>query len=76
MMRGLILDDDKDVCEHIGSVLQESGVPYEIFLDPMKALGDMKGDKYDFAFVDIKLPNMSGLSFFRRFKAKFPEADI
>jgi PleD family two-component response regulator len=76
MMRDLILDDDKDVCEHIGSVLQESGVPYEIFLDPMKALADMKGDKYDFAFVDINLPNMDGLSFSRRFKAKFPDADI
>ena len=75
-MRGLILDDDKDVCEHIGSVLQESGVGYEIFLDPVEALADMKGGKYDFAFVDINLPNMDGLSFSRRFEAKFPDADI
>lgn len=75
-MRGLILDDDRDVCEHIGSVLQESGVDYEIFQDPVEALVDMNGGKYDFAFVDINLPNMDGLSFSRRFKAKFPNADI
>lgn len=75
-MRGLILDDDRDVCEHIGSVLQESGVDYEIFLDPVEALVDMNGGKYDFAFVDINLPNMDGLSFSRRFKAKFPDADL
>jgi len=76
MMRSLILDDDKDVCEYIGSVLQESGVDYEIFLDPLEALAGMNGGKYDFAFVDINLPNMDGLSFSRRFKAKFPDADI
>ena len=76
MMRGLILDDDKDVCEYIGSVLQESGVDYKIFLDPMEALVDMKAGKYDFAFVDINLPNMDGLSFSRHFKAKFSDADI
>ena len=75
-MKGLILDDDKDVCEHIGSVLQKSGVDYEIFLDPVKVLANMDGGKYDFAFIDINLPNMDGLSFSKRFKAKFPDADI
>ena len=75
-MRGIILDDDKDVCEYIGSALQESGVDYEIFLDPVKVLANMDGGKYDFAFVDINLPNMDGLSFSKRFKAKFPDADI
>jgi len=75
-MRGLVLDDDKDICEYIGSVLQESGADYQIFLDPLEALVDMNGGKYDFAFVDINLPNMDGLSFSRRFRAKFPKADI
>ena len=75
-MRGLVLDDDKDICEYIGSVLQESGADYQIFLDPSEALVDMNGGKYDFAFVDINLPNMDGLSFSRRFRAKFPKADI
>ena len=76
MMRGLILDDDKEVCGHIGSVLEESGVDYDIYLDPVDALADINWAKYDFAFVDINLPNMDGLSFSKRFKVKFPEADI
>lgn len=75
-MKGLILDDDKDICEYIGSVLEESGVDYEIFLDPMEALVKMDGKQYDFAFVDINLPNMDGLSFSRHFRAAFPSADI
>lgn len=75
-MKALVLDDDNMVCELIGSVLQESGVAYKTFADPVKALKSMNGDHYDFAFVDIGLPNMDGLEFSRRFKEKYPESDI
>lgn len=75
-MKALILDDDNEVCEFIASVLNESGVAYGIFLDPLQALGSMNGNKYDFAFVDIGLPKMDGLEFSKRFKEKSPESDV
>ena len=75
-MNALILDDDTEVCEFIASVLKESGVAYEIFLDPLQALASINGSKYDFAFVDIGLPNMDGLEFSKRFKEIYPECDI
>lgn len=75
-MNALILDDDNDVCTFIASVLEESGVAYEIFLDPLDALACMNGRHYDFAFVDIGLPNMDGLEFSKRFKESCPETDI
>ena len=75
-MKALILDDDKEVCEFIASVLEESGVAYEIFLDPLQALECMNGSNYDFAFVDIGLPNMDGLEFSKLFKKSCPECDI
>jgi DNA-binding NtrC family response regulator len=75
-MKALVLDDDSAVCEFIGSVLEEAGVAYEIFLDPLKALVSMNGNYYDFAFVDIGLPNMDGLEFSKRFREKYPESDI
>ena len=75
-MKALVLDDDKEVCTLIASVLEESGVAYEIFQDPLQALARMNGADYDFAFIDIGLPNMDGLEFSKRFKEKYPESDI
>lgn len=75
-MKALVLDDDSAVCEFIASILEESGVAYETFLDPLKALASMNGDYYDFAFVDIGLPNMDGLEFSKRFKERYPDSDI
>jgi len=56
--------------------LEESGVAYEIFLDPLQALTCLNGRSYDFAFVDIGLPNMDGIEFSKRFKESYPESDI
>jgi len=75
-MKALVLDDDNEVCTFIASVLEESGVAYEIFLDPLQALERMNGTDYDFAFIDIGLPNMDGLEFSKRFKERYPESDI
>jgi DNA-binding NtrC family response regulator len=75
-MKALVLDDDSAVCEFIASVMEESDVAHDVFLDPLKALTSMNGTHYDFAFVDIGLPNMDGLEFSRRFKERYPESDI
>ena len=75
-MKALILDDDNEVCVFIASILEESGVAYEVFLDPLQALACMNGSNYDFAFVDIGLPNKDGLEFSKHFKERHPESDI
>ena len=75
-MKALVLDDDSRVCEFIASIMEESDVAHDVFLDPLKALTSMNGTHYDFAFVDIGLPNMDGLEFSRRFKERYPESDI
>jgi DNA-binding NtrC family response regulator len=75
-MKALILDDDNEVCTFIASVLEESGVAYEIFLDPLRALACVNASNYDFAFVDIGLPNMDGIEFSKRFRENCPDCDI
>ncbi|MGD9022542.1 MAG: response regulator [Deltaproteobacteria bacterium] len=75
-MKAVVLDDDKAVCEFIASILEESGVECEVFLDPIQALASMNGDDYDFAFIDIALPNMDGLEFSRHFRERYPGSDI
>ncbi len=75
-MRGIILDDELALCQIIASVLDEMGVAYSMFQDPLKALESMNGTEYDFAFVDIGLPGMDGLEFAKRLRQKFAKADI
>ena len=76
MLKGLIVEEHKEAAQYIGSVLEQSKVNYDIFVNPKEALKDMEKKEYDFAFVDIKMPLMDGFSFSRRFKKQFPEADI
>ncbi|MBW2597331.1 MAG: response regulator [Deltaproteobacteria bacterium] len=75
-MKALILDDDMALCKIIASVLDEPNIVYDIFQDPLKAIAAMDVGEYDFAFVDIGLPNMDGLEFSKRFKEKCPHSDI
>ena len=75
-MKALILDDDNEVCAFIASILEESGVAYEVFLDPLQALACINGSNYDVAFVDIALPNMDGLQFSKHFRERCPDCDI
>lgn len=76
-MKALILDDEKPICHIIASVIEHWGVRYDIFFDPLQAIAALKEAwDYDFAFVDIGLPNMDGLAFSKHFKTRCPEADI
>jgi DNA-binding NtrC family response regulator len=75
-MKSLVLDDFRDIAEIIAAVLEESNVTHEIYLDPLEAMKGMNGDSYDFAFIDINLPNMDGIEFAKSFKERFPEADV
>ena len=75
-MKSLVLDDEFTQCEIISSVLEMSHVSYQSFQDPMAALSALEEEGFDFAFIDIGLPNMDGLEFAKRFREKCPDSDI
>ena len=75
-MKALILDDEMMLCHIIESVLDEKGVAFDSYQDPIEALASINDTEYDFIFVDIGLPNMNGLEFSKHFKQRQPWSDI
>jgi CheY-like chemotaxis protein len=59
--RILIVDDDPDITNAFGLVLEDSGL-YEVdaYNEPLIALRDFRPNFYDLALLDIRMPNMNG----------------
>jgi len=59
----LILDDDSGVCKVIGNILTEEG--YEIITanNGKEGFQKIKEEKPDVVLLDVKLPDIDGLSF-------------
>ena len=63
--RALIVDDDPMVCEILATMLKSSGFEPESHVHPQTALAGLKGDSYRIAFLDVNLPDMTGLDLYQ-----------
>jgi DNA-binding NtrC family response regulator len=67
--RILIVDDEPDICSLFKMILEEnSEFMVHSFTSPLLALKNFKADLYDLILVDIKMPEMDGLDFYREIK--------
>ena len=67
--RILIVDDDPDITETYGLVLEDSGL-YEVdtYNEPLIALQNFRPNFYDLALLDIKMPQMNGFELSNKIK--------
>ena len=67
--RVLIIDDDKDVGNLFKIYLEQSG-EYQIdaYTDPVDALYYFKKDLYDLVLLDLKMPQIDGISMYQQLK--------
>lgn len=67
--RVLIIDDDKDVGNLFKIYLEKSG-EYQIdaYTDPVDALYYFKKDLYDLVLLDLKMPQIDGISMYQQLK--------
>ncbi len=66
--RILLVDDEPDIGLSFKIALEDNGFAVDVFDDPEKASTDFKSDFYDLLLLDIKMPNLDGIEFYKRMK--------
>jgi two-component system, OmpR family, response regulator ChvI len=66
--RILVVDDEPDVNITLRKVLEKNGFIVDSYENPFLALDNFKRHYYDLLILDIKMPKMSGFSFYREIK--------
>ncbi len=60
-LRILIVDDEKEVAEILGKLMEVDGHNVTVTFDGRKALEISRKDRFDMVFADISMPGMDGI---------------
>ena len=71
-LRILVVDDERSVRDSLRKWFIESGYKADSASDANEALKKLQNEKWDVAFLDIKLPGMDGMELQRRIKSIDP----
>ncbi|MBI5699461.1 response regulator [Candidatus Saganbacteria bacterium] len=72
----LIVDDDIEMGESLGDVLEAQGLKIEKVTSGTAALEKIKNNGFDAALVDLKMPEMNGVETYRRIKQLAPRVKV
>ena len=72
----LIVDDDRNLLELMGMMLKSADYEVTTAHDGEGALSAMKGQAFDLAVVDLKLPGTDGISLMRELHQINPEMPV
>jgi DNA-binding NtrC family response regulator len=68
-MRLLIVDDDVEIRRSLGQRLEEAGHQVTIEADPARALQRATAGSFEIILCNVRLPQMDGVSYLRRYRA-------
>jgi DNA-binding response OmpR family regulator len=60
-MKVLLIDDNPDITDLLSKFLKAKGYENDVTNDPKDGLNRIKNEKYDVIFLDIHMPEFSGL---------------
>lgn len=72
----LVVDDDDAFRSRLARALEDRGFEVRTAADPAQAVAVARGDSPEFAVVDLRMPNGSGLELVRDLKAIDPATKI
>ena len=76
MLRILLIDDDKDICQLTQKVLTKSGYAVDAFYDAKQGIAHARGNKPNLILMDIMLPGLSGPEIISALKADLFFKDV
>jgi two-component system, OmpR family, response regulator ChvI len=65
-----VVDDDRDVLAVIATMLESEGYRVVVYSDGPTALDGLKSERPDLAILDIRMPQMDGVSLLQRLRQK------
>jgi two-component system response regulator CpxR len=70
MLRILVIDDDRELCELLTDYLKPEGIEIETVFTPEPGIERALSGEHDFVVLDVMLPGISGFEVLRRIRAK------
>ena len=72
----LIIDDDKDINNLFKIFLEHDNYEVDAYTNPLDALYYFKKDEYHLILLDLKMPQIDGISMFQAIKEKDEDVTI
>jgi CheY-like chemotaxis protein len=70
----LIVDDNRDLAENLGEILEGEGFAVTLFADPQRAAEECDELSFDVALLDICMPGLDGIDLYRSLVVHHPNA--
>lgn len=70
MIRVLYIDDEPDLCDVFYDSFSDEGAELKVFSDPEKAIAASHSHAFDLAFIDYRMPGITGEEVARRLPEK------
>ncbi|KPJ48869.1 hypothetical protein AMJ40_06720 [candidate division TA06 bacterium DG_26] len=72
----LLVDDEPNLLESLGDLLERKGHTVATARDGMEALKILQDARFHVVIVDLKMPRMTGMELLKRVRAEFPQTAV
>ena len=76
MIRILIIEDDKELAQLLGTALQAEGIEAKLAYSPLEGLTALQDEQFDALVLDLSLPQIDGLEICRVVRESIPSLPI